>query len=242
MRRVFKGVLLTLVLVIVAMGSALTAMRFAIHGREVTVPKFVGMTPADAERAAAANGLLLIRESRFYSNDVPEGRIVSQAPTPGAKVRRGWRVRLAESLGPQRMTIPDLVGQTPRAAEIDLRRRGLEMGAVAQLAIAGKAADQVIAQSPPANAQGVASPRISLLVSAPEQEKAFVMPDLTGVHLADASITVTDAGMKVGTVTTAKVDPSATTGRVAEPTVIRHNPAAGQRVQPGAIVNLEVVR
>jgi len=46
MKRFFQLVLLALVLVAVAMISALTAMRLAIHGRQVRVPKVVGMTEA----------------------------------------------------------------------------------------------------------------------------------------------------------------------------------------------------
>ncbi len=57
MRRFFRMLLLALVLLTVALVSALTAMRFAIHGREVNVPKVVGMTPGEAERAVAASGL-----------------------------------------------------------------------------------------------------------------------------------------------------------------------------------------
>ena len=88
MRAFFRFVLLALVLVIVAMASALTAMRIAIHGREVIVPKLVGLTPSQAERLALQNGLLIDTENRFYSTEVPEGRILSQTPQPGTKVRR----------------------------------------------------------------------------------------------------------------------------------------------------------
>src|SRR5512135_414718 len=108
MRRLLRILLRTLVLVLVFLVSALTAMRFAIHGREVAVPKFTGMTIAEAERSAVDNGLLLQVESRFYSADVPEGRVMSQVPPAGEQVRRGWRVRVAQSLGPQRVAIPDV--------------------------------------------------------------------------------------------------------------------------------------
>ena len=74
---------------------------------------------------------------RFFSSDVPPGRIMSQAPAPGEQVRRGWRVRVAESMGPQRVVIPDLVGGSERAAEINIRRRGLELGSVATATIPG---------------------------------------------------------------------------------------------------------
>src|SRR5512146_703260 len=98
MRQFLRYLALALVLIMVALVSALTAMRMAIHGREVAVPKLVGLTPAEAERQAVSNGLLFAVESRFYSTEVPAGRISSQVPQAGAKVRRGSRVRVAESL------------------------------------------------------------------------------------------------------------------------------------------------
>src|SRR5580700_10375923 len=77
-----------LVLVIVAMVSALTAMRFAIHGQEVAVPPLVGLAPAEAARAAAGLGLQMSIEQQYDSPQIPEGRIMSQLPLPGTKVRR----------------------------------------------------------------------------------------------------------------------------------------------------------
>ena len=47
MRSAFRFVILVLVLLIVAMVSALTAMRFAIHGQEVAVPPLIGLTPQE---------------------------------------------------------------------------------------------------------------------------------------------------------------------------------------------------
>src|ERR1700742_2710364 len=108
MRSFFRFLMMSLVLVTVGVMSALTAMRVAIHGRETTVPTFVKLTSADAERLAIRQGLAVTMDGQFYSPDVPEGRIVSQQPPPGTRVRRGWRVRLAQSLGVQRVTVPDL--------------------------------------------------------------------------------------------------------------------------------------
>jgi beta-lactam-binding protein with PASTA domain len=102
MKSFFRILLLSLVLAMVALISALTSMRFAIHGREVAIPQVVGMTPLEADRAASAFGLEIVVERQFYSPDVAEGRIMSQAPLAGVKVRRGWAIRVAQSLGPQR--------------------------------------------------------------------------------------------------------------------------------------------
>src|SRR6266852_1663264 len=107
MKSFFRLVLLALVLLVVALVSALTAMRFAIHGREVAVPDLVGKAPGEARRIAEESGLQVDIERQYYSANVPEGRILSQLPLPGTQVRRGWQIRVAESLGPQRVEIPN---------------------------------------------------------------------------------------------------------------------------------------
>ena len=183
MRQFFRMLLLALVLMTVALVSALTAMRLAIHGREVAIPKLVGMSPLEAERAGAASGLLVVIERQFYSADIPEGRIMTQMPPPGTKVRRGWSIRVAQSLGPQRVAIPDVTGGSERVAELNIRRRGLSLGSVAHVNLPDAPLDQVISQSPPANASGVSAPKINLLVSDGPEPPTYVMPNLTGQPL-----------------------------------------------------------
>ena len=251
MKRFVKYVVSILVLVIVAMASMLITMRLAIHRREVVIPNFVGMLPQAAEQSANSMGLVLIRENRFYSEEIPEGRIVSQEPAAGIKVRKGWRIRIAESMGPQKIVIPSVIGDSPRTAELNVKRRGLELGTVASMAMPDLPVDQVIAQSPPAEAQGVATPKVSILVAAPAEEKSYVMPDLSGMRIADASAAITNAGLKVGNVAAAKVDSAAPSSledastSAAKPAgalgvIVKQSPAAGQRVTIGTAVNLEV--
>jgi len=244
MIRFFRLLAQVLVLIIVALSAALISMRFAIHGREVAVPELRGMLPAEAERAAAENGLELARSDHFYSPTIPAGRIVSQQPEPGTRVRRGWRVQAAESLGAQRIEIPAVLGMSPRAAEINIRRRGLEVGASAELPIANSAPDAIIAQTPAPGAEGIASPRISLLYAVPPPEPAYAMPDLTGMTLTEATGLVTGAGLKTVAVTTAPPSPAdsfANPGaRPPTPIVVGQTPAPGTRVTAGASVSLEV--
>jgi eukaryotic-like serine/threonine-protein kinase len=245
MRRFFGILLRAMVLLVVGMASALTSMRFAIHGREVQVPKLIGLAPADAERAANAAGLVMFRENRFYSADIPEGRVVSQLPAPGEKVRSGWRVRVAESLGPQRIVIPSVLGQSPRAAEINVRRRGLELNGIASVILPGAPPEQVIAQSPSPNAQGVSSPKVGLLLSAAPDKASFVMPDLSGMRLGEASVAITDAGLQLANVTTAKesgTDSFAQAVAAREPVVTRQSIPAGQKIFSGTSVSVEVLR
>src|SRR5436305_7687914 len=113
--RFLRFVTRSLILLLIALFSALAAMRFAIHGREVRVPNLKGLTVLQAQEMANQTGLIVTVDDKFYSSYVPEGKIINQAPAANSKVRRGWRVRVAESLGEQRVVVPDLVGQTERA-------------------------------------------------------------------------------------------------------------------------------
>jgi len=235
-----------LVLVVVFMASALTAMRFAIHGRQTKIPQLVGMTTTQAERVLTNHGLVLQPGDRFFSSDVPPGRIMSQAPAPGEQVRRGWHVRIAESMGPQRVVIPDLMGDSERAAEINIRRRGLELGSVATATIPGAPPDQIVAQSPPANAVNVSTPRIGVLLAAPEERNSFVMPDLAGRSEDDAVNEIVGAGLRVGNIASQSPPPadSNATETVTSGTrmVVKTIPATGQRVYEGQAIALEVTR
>ena len=245
MRRAIRWVLLSLVLLLVMMGSALTAMRFAIHGREVKVPNLVGRTLSEAEAEANALGLILMVENKFYSDKIAAGRIVSQFPAPGSQVRKGWRVRSGESMGPQKSDIPNLIRQSSRAAEINVSRRGLEVASVAAVRIPDVPGGHVIAQNPPAHAAGISSPKISLLVSAEEADAVYVMPSFIGRHLAEVAPKLEEAGMKLGTLTEAS--PVGTeqvkNKSFAESTIIlKQSPAPGQRVATGATIHFEISR
>jgi beta-lactam-binding protein with PASTA domain len=196
MKRFFTLMLGALAMVAVALISAFIAMRLAIHGREAVVPTLTGLSVADASKSAGSKGLRVTLENRFYSSDVPAGRILAQDPEPGSRVRREWPVRITESLGTQSVNIPDLTGESERAATVSIRRLSLDLGTVAHLAIPGEP-DVVLTQTPPVNSAGVDGPRVSLLVSDPEdpQASAYVMPSLANLTYAAAAERAAAAGL-----------------------------------------------
>jgi beta-lactam-binding protein with PASTA domain len=249
MKSFFRFALLVLVLLVVAMVSAVITMSFAIHGGEVTVPKLVGLSPSEAERSVAGLGLMVDVERQYYSPDVAEGKIMTQVPAAGTKVRRGYQVRVAQSLGPQRVAIPDVLGESARAADLNIRRRGLDVGPTAYLSMQGVTADQVLAQSPPPNASGILAPRINLLVTAAPPVPSFVMPSFVGQPLGSVNLALLDAGFHVGSVTMAAppADAAAAQGSASAPQqpspasiIVSQTPAPGQRVNEGSTVNFEV--
>ena len=192
--RVFSGALLMLVVFVLFAGLAL---RIALHGREVAIPDLAGLTVAQASEAALHSGLDLNIENKFYSRTVPAGRILSQAPAAGSRVRRGWQVRVTESLGPQQVTIPDVVGEPVREASLDLRKASLDLGTLAHLDAPGDT-DMVLSQTPPPDA-GVDQPRVNLLLSQQGAggTDAFVMPSFVGMSWPSANRAAIALGLRV---------------------------------------------
>lgn len=237
MSRLFRLTLLCLVLLLVGFISAITAMRIAIHGREVEVPMLIGLTPAEAEGVLIDQGLRLELENRFYSEATPEGRIMSQLPVAGTVVRRGWRVRAAESMGRPRAKVPNVIGESRRAAEINLRRRGLEVGKLVVVHLPGAPLGEVIAISPPPGSVS-SSPKVSLLLTVAEESRAVVMPVVVGMTLEEGENLIERSGLRL------QQDrfPSHKSRMAAQHIIVKQIPSAGSKVRSGSAVHLEVAR
>jgi beta-lactam-binding protein with PASTA domain len=251
--RFIRFVLIVPLLLVVALISAILTMHFAIHGAEVTIPDFKGMTIAQAAQRAAALDLNLNIENHFYSTETPAGRIMNQSPTPGTIVRSEWHVRLIESLGPQKVAIPNVIGQQERLATITIRRIGLQPGIVAQMPWPDAQPGTIIAQSPEANASGVESPVIGLLLAspAPEADNGMIMPDLTGQMFPAAALAIAHAGLQLAPVkdATISVPPVGSTNSSLPPpqpflpgAITAQSPPAGYRVTATTPIELTVAR
>jgi beta-lactam-binding protein with PASTA domain len=210
MKRNFRLILSALAMIFVMVLSAAITLRIALHGHEVAVPSFSGLTVAEASSAALKAGLDLNIENKFYSTTVPAGRMLSQAPAAGSRVRHGWQVRVTVSLGPQQVTIPDVTGQPERSAAISIRRDSLDLGTLAHIDAPGDP-DMVLTQTPPPDA-GVDQPRVSLLLSSTANGAAssLVMPSLVGMSFAAANHTAIAMGLRVATIGDAVAAPTPT--------------------------------
>jgi beta-lactam-binding protein with PASTA domain len=124
--------------------------------------------------------------------------VLSQSPAPDTVVRHGWQVRVTESLGPQQVTIPNVVGETLRDASVDVRRDQLDLGTLARVEAPGEE-DMVLSQTPPPDA-GVDQPKVNLLLStAPAvSANAIVLPSFLGLTSAGAIRAASELGLVVG--------------------------------------------
>lgn len=230
---ILRMALLLFILSSVAFLSALTAMRFAIQGREVVMPDVVGTGATTAAKILDGRRLGMKVEDRIFSS-LPVDAVVRQSPPPDMKVKIGQAAHVVLSLGPQKVTIPQLEQKSMRAAQIELLRGGMRLGEVSKLYLPGTVEDTVLRQDPTPGTTDVSSPHVNLLVALGPRPPAFVMPELYGLPLPEAQAKLSAAGLKVGKLTPSAV-PDAERG-----TVIAQSPLRGQRVDGTTSIELGV--
>jgi beta-lactam-binding protein with PASTA domain len=128
---------------------------------------------------------------------------------------------------------------------------GLQVGVTAYLPYAKAAEGTVLAQDPPAHAQGIAQPSINLLVAAASDEApdGFVMPDLTGLPVVTAQAQLAKVGIQSQppTFVDVPISPIGTGNAPPKPpvrpgSVMTQQPPAGARVDEATKVKLTVAK
>jgi eukaryotic-like serine/threonine-protein kinase len=223
--------LLIFILASAAFLSAITAMRIAIHGREVTMPNLVGKNVAEANGLLQSRGLVLRVADRVY-NELPINVVVRQSPPPGMLMKVSQQAHVVLSLGQRQLQIPMLEGNSLRASRILLLRSGLQVGEVSDINMPDQPADTVVQQTPRPGA-GASTPRVDVLVSGGPRENAYVMPHLVGLNEVDAQRRLDISGLrrKVNYVAAPQWPHGA---------VIDQSPLAGQRIPAAITIELTV--
>src|SRR5579871_6813948 len=198
---VFRMGLLVFILAAAAFLSAVTAMRFAIQGREVTMPNLVGKSSADAMAILQGRGLQLKVVDRVYT-DLPANAVARQSPPEGERMKVGQNAHVVLSLGSQNVNTPSLVGESLRVARIQLLQVGLQLGEVTTIAAPASMSDTILQQTPLPGSRA-ASPRVDLLVAQGDTPPAYVMPWLVGLSLPEADRLLSSAGLKLAKTTMA---------------------------------------
>jgi serine/threonine-protein kinase len=226
-----RMVLLAFILASAAFLSAITAMRIAIHGREVSMPNLVGKSVSDANDVLRSRGLVLRVADRIYSEQ-PINTVVRQTPPPGLLMKVSQQAHVVLSLGQRQLQIPPLEGNSLRVSRIELLRAGLQVGEVSGLTLPDIPADTVVIQNPKPGA-GAASPRVDVLVSQGPREASYVMPHLIGMNTADAVRRLESAKIarKLNTLSAPQWSHGA---------VIDQTPTAGTRLTASTTVELTI--
>jgi serine/threonine-protein kinase len=120
-----KFVMLVGALVATYVLFAAASMRIALRAREVTIPDLTNRTANDATALASDLGLTLrVDETRRPDPKIAAGRVLAQEPAAGSIARRQRSIRIWLSAGQRSATVPKLVGETERTAQLRLAQDG----------------------------------------------------------------------------------------------------------------------
>jgi serine/threonine protein kinase/beta-lactam-binding protein with PASTA domain len=218
---------LAFLLVLMISASAALAGWYLTEGRFTTAPALDSLSRAEAEQVAAKVGLS-INFSGAYSETVARGMVISTKPGPGTKILKGARIEAAVSKGPERSSMPIVVGLSQSAAEAAIEKAMLTVGKVADGYSDQFAAGTVLSASEQPGARLKKRTAINLVVCAGPEPISIT--DYQGTPYDAASAALTSAGFRV-------VERSDYSRKVAKDLVLRQDPHSG-RAATGATITL----
>jgi serine/threonine-protein kinase len=199
-------------------------------GTRADVPSVIGASVDRANSLLTPLGLKSEVVERVYSEEDAEGLIIAQDPAGGDKTDTNGTVKLTVSKGPERYTVPQLVGLTPEAAVNAIAKFPLTTGTITEVFNSDIPKGFVISADPAPGKQVRRDTTVNLVVSKGIETQALA--SYVGKIGEEALNELNDAGFDV-TVTYA-FDEKITPGYV-----ISQNPASGDTPK-GAKIELIV--
>ncbi|GAB4082914.1 Stk1 family PASTA domain-containing Ser/Thr kinase [Modestobacter muralis] len=193
--------------------------RFTVAG------ELVGQ-PVDQVLARLSTDLpgVTVARTDDSSADVPRDDVIAFQPAPGTELKRGDTVTVVVSSGPAPVDVPDVVGQSPEAAQSTLEQLGFtvesDTGRTASVPVG-----TVMAVSPgPADDPQPYGSAVTIIVS--EGLPQVAVPDVIGQSREDAQRVLEEAGLVVEV------------QQFFGNRVIRQTPGAGETVDLGTTVTI----
>ncbi|MGE5431398.1 MAG: PASTA domain-containing protein [Syntrophomonadaceae bacterium] len=209
-------------------------MPWYVSGREVVIPKVVGMNEKQAESLLSDSDLDPVIGGERYNEKFPKGTVIFQKPAAGATVKEGRRVFLFISSGIPLVKVPALKGKYLRDARLTLEKMELSLGDTTVVQ-SQSPRDVIIDQQYYEGTQVQKGTRINVTLSA-GQNLGVKVPDLLGKSLTEAETILKDNKLTPGKI---NYQPSFS---LLPNTVIDQYPSKDATVQEGAAVDLFVTK
>jgi len=193
--------------------------RFTVAG------ELVGR-PADQVLARLGTDLpgVTVARTDDFSADVPAGSVIAFQPAPGTELKRGDTVTVVVSSGRAPVDVPDVVGQSPEAAQSTLEQLGFTVQRdTDRTASVPVGAVMAVSPGPDDDPQPYGSP-VTITVS--EGLPQVAVPDVLGQSRDDAQRILEEAGLDVEV------------QQFFGNRVIRQTPGAGETVELGTTVTI----
>ncbi|MDY6824866.1 MAG: PASTA domain-containing protein [Thermodesulfobacteriota bacterium] len=224
-------------LMMIAGVSAYLTVTLLIKAEEtVVVPDFSGRNVVYCLEVLTDLGLDIKVGGSEYSNRVPKNHVIYQSPAAGAEIKKGRDVRIIISKGAKEVYMPDLRGLPLPQARIIIEENDLAVGRISRTHDSETGTNSVMAHVPAKGMMVRREEPVSLLISRGRRPVAYVMPDLTGMMISEAILTLEESGFVPGSISTE------IRKNVVKNAVVSHSPVAGERVVEGSRIDLVINR
>jgi len=196
---------------------------------DALVPDVVRLSQREAERALREAGFK-VTVKREPSETIPEGRAARTSPSSGVRAEKGALVTLFVSSGAEQVSVPDVTGQSEGSARSELVDAGLRADISEEES--DEEAGTVIRQSPAAGTSVDKGASVSVVIA--RERRLVTVPDVTGRQRAEASSTLSGAGLSVVIVERPVTD------EAQDGIVQSQSPSEGSRVPAGSRVSVVV--
>jgi eukaryotic-like serine/threonine-protein kinase len=226
-----RGPLALLVVLLLALVAGSVAWYLgAGPGRFTKAPSLLTLSRADAEAKASEGGFSVGFAPEAFSETAPAGSVIEQTPEPSQRIRKGGRIELVLSAGPERYNVPNLVDMSLADATAALAKLNLVVGEVTQEYDDKIALDAVISSDPAEGTQVRRATPVKLLVSlGPEPVE---VPSLVGRTIDEARDVMDDAELELEL--TEEFNDTVQSGRI-----VSQEPASG-KIAKGSTVTAVV--
>lgn len=225
-----------LLILIFFFGGAVISSQIIISDEMVYVPDISGKTIDQARKELQRRDLGLAVTGYQFSEEVGRGRIITQDPAPGSRLKVNRQIQVVISSGSEAVMVPLYAGKSLEQSMIDMRQRGLSRGPLSQIHSRRYPAGRIIAQNPPSETMVERNHPVGFLVSQGEPETRYLMPDLIGRRIERVTAWLQKAGFKVEDIRHIYY-PGLEKG-----IIIRQNPPGGYPIQKRNLISLEVSR
>lgn len=212
----FRNLLLTTlilgVLGLLAVWIAVMVPRM-LYVPEVEVPSVVGKTIEEARRILEEKRLRLEVLQSVHSDTVEAGKIISQDPEARQIRKENREVSVVVSLGPAMSTVPRIIGEDYRSAEIILSDEGLDIGNVSYTYSETVLQGRIISQDPNPGGKVETDTLVNIVLSKGPVPREVQVPNFTGKKLDDVQKDLEQLGFSLGMIYE-DYDPSMESGRI----------------------------
>ena len=166
-------------------------------GSKVVVPSLAGLTVKEATTSLKDLGLSLDVASEEFSEDIPDGKIISSNPAGGGRVSPNGTVDVTISKGKERYSVPNLQGLKQDVAEQQLKENKLVLGEVKEEFSNEFPKGFIMRSEPIAGERVKRDSQVNIVISLGVEQVAF--SDYKGKSGEQALNELTDAGFEVKT-------------------------------------------